>query len=167
MSRDRSAVVWTRLATKPMKMGQVYLTNTECRFSYDLDYLQTGLPGLGLIYDPAIIGENTIVRQRTEFFDFLPPIQFLVPPQSDHNFQRQLILNYLNKKGITPDRGLDTDWEILKVAGHGAIGHVDVFENDDKAIEWYSTPAKNELFEITDDLGFSLKEFLTWFEHEI
>ena len=166
MSRDRSAVVWTRLATKPMKMGQLYLTNTECRFSYDLDYLQTGLPGLGLIYDPAVVGDNTIVRQRTEFFDFLPPIQFLVPPQSNHNFQRQLILNYLNKKGIRPDRGLDTDWEILKVAGHGAIGHVDVFENDDKAIEWYSTPAKNELFEITDDLGFSLKEFLTWFDHD-
>lgn len=166
MSRDRSAVVWTRLATKPMKMGQLYLTNTECRFSYDLDYLQTGLPGLGLIYDPAVIGDNTIVRQRTEFFDFLPPIQFLVPPQSEHNFQRQLILNYLNKKGIRPDRGLDTDWEILKVAGHGAIGHVDVFENDDKAIEWYSTPAKNQLFEITDDLGFSLKEFLSWFDHD-
>ena len=166
MSRDRSAVIWTRLATKPMKMGQLYLTNTECRYSYDLDYLQTGLPGLGLIYDPAVIGENTIVRQRTEFFDFLPPIQFLVPPRSEHNFQRQLILNYLNKKGISPKPGLDTDWEILKVAGHGAIGHVDVFENDDKAIEWYSTPAKNELFEITDDLGFSLKEFLTWFDHD-
>ena len=149
-----------------MKMGQLYLTDTECRFSYDLDYLQTGLPGLGLIYDPAVIGDNTIVRQRTEFFDFLPPIQFLVPPRSEHNFQRQLILNYLNKKGIRPDRGLDTDWEILKVAGHGAIGHVDVFENDDKAIEWYSTPAKNELFEITDDLGFSLKDFLTWFDHD-
>ena len=166
MSRDRSAVVWTRLATRPVKMGQLYLTDTECRFSYDLDYLEMDLPGLGLIYDPKIIGENTIVRQRTEFFDLLPPIQFLVPPQSDNNFQRQLILNYLNKKGIAPDRGIDTDWEILKVAGHGAIGHLDVFENDDKAIEWYSTPAKNELFEITEDIGFSLKEFLTWFDHD-
>ena len=166
MSRDRSAVVWTRLATRPVKMGQLYLTDTECRFSYDLDYLEMDLPGLGLIYDPKIIGDNTIVRQRTEFFDLLPPIQFLVPPQSDNNFQRQLILNYLNKKGITPDRGLDTDWEILKVAGHGAIGHLDVFETDDKALEWYSTPAKNELFEITDDIGFSLKEFLTWFDHD-
>lgn len=166
MSRDKSAVVWTRLATRPVKMGRLYLTQTECRFSYDLDYLQMDLPGLGLIYDPKIIGETTIVRQRTEFFDLLPPIQFLVPPQSDNNFQRQLILNYLNKKGISPDRGLDTDWEILKVAGHGAIGHLDVFENDEKALEWYSTPAKSELFEITDDIGFSLKEFLTWFDHD-
>lgn len=166
MSRDKSAVVWTRLATRPVKMGRLYLTPTECRFSYDLDYLQKDLPGLGLIYDPKIIGETTIVRQRTEFFDLLPPIQFLVPPQSDNNFQRQLILNYLNKKGISPDRGLDTDWEILKVAGHGGIGHLDVFENDEKALEWYSTPAKSELFEITDDIGFSLKELLTWFDHD-
>jgi len=166
MSRDRSAVVWTRLATRPVKMGQLYLTDTECRFSYDLDYLQMDLPGLGLIYDPKIIGENTIVRKRTQFFDLLPPIQFLVPPQSDNNFQRQLILNYLNKKGIEPDKGIDTDWEILKVAGHGAIGHLDVFESDEKAIDWYSTPAKNELFEITEDIGFSLKEFLTWFDHD-
>ncbi|MDH5425708.1 MAG: HipA domain-containing protein [Gammaproteobacteria bacterium] len=166
MNRDRSAVVWTRLATRPLKMGRLYLTQTECRFSYDLDYLQTGLPGLGIIYDPKIIGDNTIVRQRTEFFDLLPPIQFLLPPQSEHNFQRQLILSYLNKKGITPARGLDTDWEILKVAGHGGIGHLDVFENDEKALEWYSTPAKNELFEITDEIGFSLKEFLTWFDHD-
>ena len=166
MNRDRSAVVWTRLAMRPVKMGRLYLTQTECRFSYELDYLQTGLPGLGLIYDPKIIGDTTIVRQRTEFFDLLPPIQFLVPPQSDNNFQRQLILNYLNKKGISPDRGLDTDWEILKVAGHGGIGHLDVFENDEKALEWYSTPTKNNLFEITDDIGFSLKEFLTWFDHD-
>ncbi len=166
MNRDRSAVVWTRLATRPVKMGRLYLTQTECRFTYDLDYLQMDLPGLGIIYDPKIIGDTTIVRQRTEFFDLLPPIQFLVPPQSDNNFQRQLILNYLNKKGISPDRGLDTDWEILKVAGHGAIGHLDVFENDEKALEWYSTPTKNELFEITDDIGFSLKELLTWFDHD-
>jgi len=147
-------------------MGRLYITESECRFSYELDYLNTGLPGLGLIYEPKIIQENTIVRQRTEFFDFLPPIQFLVPPKGDKNFQRQLILNYLSKKGIRPRPGIDTDWEILKVAGHGAIGHLDVFENDDKALEWYSKPSKNELFELTHDIGFSLKEFLTWFDDD-
>jgi len=166
MSRDREAVVWTRLATTPMKMGRLTITETECRFSYELDYLNTGLPGLGLIYDPKIIQENTIIRPRSEFFDFLPPIQFLIPPRSNKNFQRQLILSYLAKKGIHPSTGLDTDWEILKVAGHGAIGHLDVFESDEKALQWYATPSKNELFEITDDLGFSLKEFLTWFDQD-
>ncbi|MDH5472139.1 MAG: HipA domain-containing protein [Gammaproteobacteria bacterium] len=165
MSRDRQAVVWTRLAARPVKMGDLYITDRDCRFSYDLDYLHTGLPGLGLIYAPEIVQENTIVRPRSEFFEFLPPIQALIPPKGDKNFQRQLILNYLNKKGLQAS-GANVDWEILKVAGHGGIGHLDVFENDERALEWYGTPAKNELFEVTDELGFSLKEFLTWFDHD-
>ena len=166
MSRDRQAVVWTRLATRPVKMGRLYLTDSECRFSYDLDYLHTGLPGLGIIYSPEIYQENTIVRERTEFFDLLPPIQALIPPRGERNFQRQLILNYLSSKGIQPTTGLDSDWEILKVAGHGGIGHIDVFQSDEKALEWYSAPAQQSLFEITDDIGFSLKDFLTWFDHD-
>lgn len=166
MSRDREAVVWSRLATRPMRMGRLYLTDSECRFSYDPEYLQSGLPGLGVIYDPALYQHNTIVRPRTEFFDFLPPIQTLVPPRGEKNFQRRLVLNYLASKGITPASGLEADWEILKVSGHGAIGHLDLFESDDKALEWYSEPDKNELFTISDDLGFSLKEFLTWFDHD-
>ncbi|MDH5767032.1 MAG: HipA domain-containing protein [Gammaproteobacteria bacterium] len=165
MSRDRRAVVWTRLATQPMKMGDLYITDHDCRFSYDLDYLHTGLPGLGLIYAPGIVQENTIVRPRSEFFEFLPPIQALIPPQGEKNFQRQLILNYLSKQAVQPPLA-DVDWEILKVAGHGGIGHLDVFESDDRALEWYGQPAKNELFEVSDELGFSLKEFLTWFDHD-
>ena len=166
MSRDRQAVVWTRLSGQPLKMGRLYITETDCRFSYELDYLETGLPGLGLLYPPEIIKDTTIVRPRTEFFDFLPPIQALIPPREEKNFQRKLVLTYLARRGIQPSPGLEADWEILKVAGHGAIGHLDVFENDDKAIEWYSKPAKSELFEISDELGFSLKDMLTWFDQD-
>ena len=53
MSTDRSAVVWTRLNGVPRKMGQLYVTDRECRFTYDEDYLTTGQPGLGLVYDPV------------------------------------------------------------------------------------------------------------------
>ncbi|HEY9051621.1 MAG TPA: HipA domain-containing protein [Gammaproteobacteria bacterium] len=166
MSRDREAVVWTRLATRPQRMGRLYITDSDCRFTYDADYLATGLPGVGLIYAPEIYKDNTIVRSRSENFDFLPPIQALVPPRSQHNFQRQLILNYLAKQGKHPARGIDTDWEILKVSGHGGIGHLDVFESDEKALEWYSAPARSGLFAIGDDFGFSLKEFLAWFDHD-
>jgi serine/threonine-protein kinase HipA len=166
MSRDREAVVWTSLATPPVRMGRLYLTDTDCRFSYDPVYLQTGLPGLGLVYAPDIYRENTIIRKRTAFFDFLPPIQSLIPPQGEKNFQRRLILSYLAKTGIVPARGIDEDWEILKVAGHGAIGHLDVFESDEKALAWYAASADSTLFEITADLGFSLKAFLTWFDQE-
>ncbi len=164
MKTDRDAVVWTRIGMRPLKMGRIYVTESECRFTYDIDFLNTGLPGLGLIYPPDIVQKTTIVRARTEFFNLLPPIQFLVPPRSEKNFQRQLILSYLAKNGIVPEQGFDTDWEILMVAGHGGIGHLDVFKNDEKAVEWYSVPGKQTLSEISDDFGFSLKEFLTWFD---
>ncbi|HDH13669.1 MAG TPA: type II toxin-antitoxin system HipA family toxin [Nitrospirae bacterium] len=161
---DREAVVWTRTGMRPVKMGRIYLTDSECRFTYNEDFLITGLPGVGLLYPPEIIQQTTIVRSRSEFFDFLPPVQSLIPPRGERNFQRQLILSYLAKKGIHPSKGFDADWEILMIAGHGGIGHLDIFQDDEKAVEWYSVPARHELFKISDDFGFSLKEFLTWFD---
>lgn len=166
MQRDRQAVVWTRQSGKPVKMGRLYLTESDCRFTYELDYLQLQQPGLGLLYSPEIVQESTIIRPRTEFFDFLPPVQSLVPPKGEHNFQRKLVLSYLAKKGIQPGAGLEADWEILKIAGHGAIGHLDVFENDEKALQWYATPPAAELFEVSEDLGFSLKEMLSWLDQD-
>jgi len=166
MQRDRQAVVWTRQTGMPVKMGRLYLTESDCRFTYELNYLSMQQPGLGLLYAPDIVQENTIVRPRTEFFDFLPPIQSLVPPKGEHNFQRKLVLAYLAKKGIQPTSGLEADWEILKIAGHGAIGHLDVFENDDKALQWYTTPPAPELFQVSEDLGFSLKETLSWLDQD-
>lgn len=164
MQRDKQAVIWTRQSGQPVKMGRLYLTEVDCRFTYELDYLSLQQPGLGLLYAPEIVQESTVIRARNEFFDFLPPVQSLVPPKSDKNFQRKLVLSYLLKKGIRPSLGLETDWEILKIAGHGAIGHLDVFENDDKAQQWYATPSNPDLFEISEDLGFSLKEMLTWLD---
>jgi serine/threonine-protein kinase HipA len=166
MSRDREAVIWTRLAGHPQRIGRLYLTETDCRFTYDIDYLHSGLPGLGLVYAPQIYQENTIVRKRTAYFDFLPPIQSLIPPHAERNFQRRLILSYLAKNGVVPARGIDEDWAILKVSGHGGIGHLDVFESDEKAMAWHTTPADSSLFAISADLGFSLKAFLTWFDQE-
>ncbi|RDH83874.1 MAG: hypothetical protein DIZ80_06990 [endosymbiont of Galathealinum brachiosum] len=166
MQRDRQAVVWTRQTGKPVKMGRLYLTESDCRFTYELDYLSLQQPGLGLLYAPEIVQESTIIRPRIEFFDFLPPIQSLVPPKGEHNFQRKLVLTYLAKKGIQPSSGLEADWEILKISGHGAIGHLDVFENDEKALQWYATPPAAELFQISEDLGFSLKEMLSWLDQD-
>lgn len=166
MKTDREAVIWTRLGMRPVKMGRIYVTDSDCRFTYSKDFLKTGLPGIGIIYPPEIIQQTTIVRPRSEFFDMLPPIQSLIPPRGEKNFQRQLILAYLARKGISPSRGFDADWEILMMAGHGGIGHLDVFKDDEKALEWYSVPAKHTLFEISDKFGFSLKEFLTWFDDD-
>ena len=166
MSIDRQAVVWTRLGTNPLRMGQLYLTERECRFTYDPDYLATGLPGVGAIYTPEVYAGDTIVRTRTDAFDFLPPIQSLIPPHSERNFQRRLVLEYLARNGMSPASGLEADWEILKVSGHGGIGHLDVFESDEKAMDWYATPARSELYDITQESDFSLKDYLTWFDQD-
>ena len=167
MTTDREAVVWTRLGNKPRRMGRVYVTERECRFTYDDDYIETGLAGLGLVYAPEFFNKTTIVRQRSERFDLLPPLQSLIPPREEDNFQRNLALKYLASKGITGLTGFDADWEILKVSGHGGIGHLDLFEDDDKAEAFYGNTAEHTFSEVSDELSFSLKEFMTWYEDDI
>ncbi len=172
MSTDREAVVWTRLGGEANRMGRLYVTDKECRFTYDEDYLQLALPGLGLVYAPEFYGTTTISRERQKPFDLFPPIQSLIPPRQTDNFQRNLALKYLQTKHDrsfnTQDMAsFDADWEILKVSGHGGIGHLDIFENDTLAENWYGNVPPHELMEISDELGFSLKQFMTWFEEDI
>ena len=166
MATDREAVVWTRAGDAPMRMGRLLVTDTQSRFTYDQDFIDAGLPGIGALFDPREFGRTTIAWERNAFFDLHPQFQTLVPPKSEENFQRRLILAYLDKAGIAYREGFDTDWNILMVAGHGAIGHVDLFETDDKAREWYGNTEKTELFTIETDFGFSLKEFLTWMDED-
>ena len=172
MSTDREAVVWTRLGGQPNRMGRLYVTDKECRFTYDEDYLKLDLPGLGMVYAPEYYGTTTISRERKKPFDLLPPIQSLIPPRQTDNFQRNLALKYLQTKHGQQFSGQDmtsfaADWEILKISGHGGIGHLDIFEDDSHAENWYANPPRHELMEITDELGFSLKQFMTWFEEDI
>jgi serine/threonine-protein kinase HipA len=167
MSTDNEAVIWTRLGGTPQRMGRLYITDKECRFTYDAGYLELDQPGLGLVYAPEYYGLNTISRERTEKFNLLPPLQALIPPAQDDNFQRNLALKYLATQGKNDLQGFDADWEILKVSGHGGIGHLDLFEDDDKANQWYSNPPEHQLMEITDELGFTLKEFITWFDSDV
>ena len=164
MATDREAVVWTRVGAAPVKMGRLLVTDTQCRFTYDADFLHAGLPGLGLLYPPEFIGRTTIVWERTAYFDLLPPLQSLIPPQGEAGFQRRLVLAYLEQQGLKPAPGFDSDWEILMVSGHGGIGHLDVFPSDAKAAEWYGGKTTAALFKITEDFGFSLKELLTWMD---
>ncbi|VAW54222.1 HipA protein [hydrothermal vent metagenome] len=161
--KDRSAVIWTRLGAQPVKMGMLVITDKEARFTYEAGYSETGLPGLSLVYPPDQFN-STIVRPRSEFFDLHPPLQSLVLAREERNFLRALLLKYLSKINVTPEPGFDTDWQLLMIAGHGGIGHLDVFESDSVANEWYSTPSKKGLIELDDKFGFSLKEFMTWYD---
>lgn len=163
---DKKMVVWTRISGSPLKMGELYTTDKESRFAYENNYVQTGERGLGLAYPTEAFGINSIVRPRREFFDFHPPIQSLLPPRHKRNLIRSLIMSYLNKMGIHPQIGLETDWEILTKSGHGSIGHLDVFAYDGEAEKWYAAEPDDRLVESKDDFGFSLKEFLTWMDDD-
>lgn len=164
--RERRAEVWTRLAGQPLKMGSLYVTDSDSRFTYEAGYRDTGLPGLGLVFAPAYFGDDTIRYPRTAGFDFPPPVQSLIPPHAERNFQRQLVLQYLEKINIKPETPFDQDWQILVRSGHGGIGHIDVFETDDAAVDWYSTPPSNVLYRVDQGFGFSLKSFMTWFDQD-
>lgn len=145
-------------------MGRLLVTDSQCRFTYDTEFITTGLPGLGLLYAPDFVGTTTIAWERTAHFDLLPQLQALIPPQGESNFQRRLVLSYLQQQGMTPAPGFDSDWAILMVSGHGGIGHLDVFPTDAKAMEWYGEKTEPPLFRIGDDFGFSLKELMTWMD---
>ena len=164
MTIDREAVVWTRLGGQPRRMGRIVVTDRECRFTYDPAYPDTGLPGLGVLYPPQRLAGHTLVWRRTAWFDLFPQLQAHIPPESEGGFQRRLILRYLERQGIRPDPGFDSDWAILMVAGHGGIGHLDVFADDDRARQWYASPPPETWFDIGERLGVSLKAFLTWLD---
>ncbi len=166
MAGDRQAVIWTRSGVAPIKMGRITVTGRQCRFTYEPDYIDSGLPGLSVLYPPSFVGSNTLVWERTPYFDFQPQIQSLIPPGSEANFQRRLILSYLEQQGRQPAPGFDSDWSILMLSGHGGIGHLDIFEDDDKALAWYNDPAPTPFFQVSDKFGFSLKEFLTWLDDD-
>ena len=166
MTGDRHAVIWTRSGVAPIKMGRITVTERQCRFTYEPDYIDSGLPGLSVLYPPHFVGNNTLVWERTPYFDFQPQIQFLIPPGSEANFQRRLILSYLEQQGRLPVPGFESDWAILMMSGHGGIGHLDIFEDDDKALVWYNDLAPAPFFHISDKFGFSLKEFLAWLDDD-
>ena len=163
--KDRIAVVWTRLGPQPLKMGVLTVTERQARFTYEDDYAALGLRGLGLVYPPDQF-RATIARERDAWFNFHPPIQSLLPPPGERHFLRALLLRYLDSIGVRPQPGFDTDWEILIRSGHGGIGHLDVFESDEAALHWYATPSRKGLVELDEKFGFSLKEFMTWYDDE-
>jgi len=166
MATDKHAMVWTRVGAAPQKMGVLTVTDTQCRFTYDADFLGAGLPGLGILYAPSFVGTTTITWERSTHFNLLPQLQFHVPPAGEANFQRRLVLSYLEQQGRKPKPGFDSDWAILLTAGHGGIGHLDVFESDAKAQAWYADKTPPALIPISERFGFSLKEFLAWMDQD-
>ena len=149
MARNRHAVIWTRLSEEPEKMGDLLLSAQQASFTYTEDYLSSGQAGFCLLGDASIWGADTVVYPVSERIPVFPRMLSLIPGANPRNLQRRRYLDLLNASlGREPPPGLETEWQLLMMGGHGGIGHVDVFPDDISAEQWYRSRAS-----LNDDTG--------------
>ena len=140
MARNQHAVVWTWLSGTPEKMGHLVLSAELASFTYTKDYISSGRPGFCLLGDGSIWGTDTVTYPISERIPVFPRLLTLVPGNNPRNLQRRHYLDLLRTKlGKEPPPGLETEWQLLLMGGHGGIGHVDVFSDDIAAETWYSS----------------------------
>jgi serine/threonine-protein kinase HipA len=138
MARNQHAVIWTRLSGLPEKMGDLVLGGEQASFTYTKEYLASGHPGFCLLGDGAIWGADTVTYPVSERIPVFPRLLSLVPGNNPRNLQRRHYLDMLRaRSGREPPPGLETEWQLLVMGGHGGIGHVDVFPDDIVAGTWY------------------------------
>jgi len=138
MARNQHAVIWTRLSGTPEKMGDLVLAGEQASFTYTKEYLASGRPGFCLLGDGVIWGADTVTYPVSERIPVFPRLLTLIPGNNPRNLQRRNYLDILRaRSGREPPPGLETEWQLLVMGGHGGIGHVDVFPDDLVAGEWY------------------------------
>jgi len=143
---DRHAVIWTRQPSGPIKMGDLVVTEAETRFSYTPQFLELGpgAAGLALLSSPRLFGRDPVVFQNRDDFPLHPRLMSLIPGEGRRNIQRQIYTRMLLAR---PDRaatalsGFAFEWELLLLAGHNGIGHLDVFPDDLVADAFYAKDA--------------------------
>ncbi len=160
--QDTQLSIWTRTGGEAVKMGTLYVTDVDARFSYTPEYPSYGLPGLSLVYSPELFRDSTIVHHQSGSLH--PRFRALIPPADEQNFQRKLMLAFLREKGIEPASPFEADLALLAHTGHGGIGHVDVFADDESAGNWYANTDSGPLVPIGDQFGFSLKDMISWLD---
>lgn len=135
---DRHAVIWTRSATGPLKLGNLVVTARESRFTYSEAALaREDTPGISLLVPKS--GTPPVFQAKGGFFMY-PRLMAQIPPQG-YNLQRQLYMRLLQAKLGGIPAGQDLDWALFLLAGHNGIGHLDVFADDLDADRWYQRPA--------------------------
>jgi serine/threonine-protein kinase HipA len=131
MARHQHAVIWTRLTGLPQKMGDLVLADERVTFTYTKEYLVSGLAGFCLLGDGAIWGSDTVSYPISERIPVFPRLLSLIPGNNPRNLQRRHYLDLLRARlGKEPPPGIDTEWQLLLMGGHGGIGHIDVFAGD-------------------------------------
>ena len=140
MARNQHAVIWTHLHGVPEKMGHLVLSGEQASFTYTKEYLSSGRPGFCLLGDGTIWGADTVTYPVSERIPVFPRLLSLIPGTNPRNLQRRHYLDILRtKSGKEPPPGMETEWQLLVLGGHGGIGHIDVFSDDIVAERWYRT----------------------------
>ncbi|NCO56898.1 MAG: HipA domain-containing protein [Deltaproteobacteria bacterium] len=160
--QDHLAVVWTRAGGTPVRMGSLYVSDTEARFQYTEPFVDAHLPGLSLLYPPRLFGLRPVVYRRAGRLH--PRFQALLPPAGRHAFLRHLLLAALRARGVTPAPGFAEEWALLLLAGHGGIGHVDCFADDAAAAAWYAETRPAPLVEVGPRMGATLRDLVAWLD---
>jgi len=138
MARNQHAVIWTRLSGTAEKMGDLVLAGEQASFTYTREYLASGRTGFCLLGDGAIWGADTVTYPVSERIPVFPRLLSLIPGNNPRNLQRWHYLDILRaRSGKEPPSGVETEWQLLVMGGHGGIGHVDVFQDDIAAGTWY------------------------------
>ena len=140
MARHQHAVIWTQLSGLPEKMGDLVLSENQASFTYTKEYASSGLPGFCLLGDSSIWKNDTVTYPISERIPVFPRLLSLIPGNTPRNLQRRHYLDILrDKDGKEPPPGLDTEWQLLVMGGHGGIGHIDIFSDDIIAEKWYNS----------------------------
>ena len=120
MARHQHAVIWTRISGVPEKMGDLVLTAEQTSFTYSKDYLASGRPGFCLLGDGAIWGSDSLSYPISERIPVFPRLLSLIPGNNPRNLQRRHYLDIQRSKlGKEPSPGLETEWQLLLMGGHG------------------------------------------------
>ena len=135
-------------------MGTLVLSDDRMVITYEESYRASGLPRMSLLDDVATETERYFEYPVTERMPLLPRLRALVPGNNPRNLQRTHYLKALQRRtGVPPPQGIDTEWELLLMGGHGGIGHVDIFRDDLAALDWYDRKPGEPVF--TADMGRS------------
>ncbi|MCP4044030.1 MAG: HipA domain-containing protein, partial [Gammaproteobacteria bacterium] len=142
MARHLHAVIWTQISGTPEKMGNLVLSPEQTSFTYTKEYLSTGQPGFCLLGDGSIWETDTVTYPVSERIPVFPRLLSLIPGNNPRNLQRRHYLDILRARyGREPAPGLDTEWQLLVMGGHGGIGHIDVYADDIAADHGYRNGA--------------------------
>jgi len=145
MARNHHGVIWTRISGRPEKMGDLVLTDRQIAFTYTRDYLDSGQPGFCLLGDGSIWGDETVSYPISERVPVFPRLLSLIPGNNPRNLQRRHYLNQLRARlGHEPSPGMETEWRLLMMGGHGGIGHIDLFSDDRSAEAWFEPAVDND-----------------------